>query len=153
MSNQSEYLKKVILKLERYCAYQDRCEFEVRQKLKNFHVTPEQADHIVDRLIDTSFLDDRRFAESFVNGKLKVKRWGRIKIKSKLIEKRIPSGLINEALSGIDLELYNDIIHELILKKENQLRTKDLSSFEKKQKISQYLLSKGFEWEAFADQF
>ncbi len=146
MSRQSEHLKRIIIKIERYCAYQDRCEYEVRKKLKPYTLSSEQTDFILDRLIESSFLDETRFAESYVHGKLKVKKWGRIKIKSKLIEKRVSSKLIEEALSGINDNLYQETIKELIVKKQEQLQSKNLSASEEKQKISQYLLSKGFEW-------
>ena len=51
-------------KLEAYCAYQDRCHYEVRTKLMQWNLSIEQQDQLISDLISNRFLDEERFAES-----------------------------------------------------------------------------------------
>ncbi|GAL68299.1 regulatory protein RecX [Jejuia pallidilutea] len=57
-------------KLERYCAYQERCHKEVRQKLVSMHMIPEAIDVIIVHLLEHNYLNETRFAKTFVRGKL-----------------------------------------------------------------------------------
>lgn len=133
-------------KLAKYCAYQDRCHWEVENKLNEFYLIPEARDEIITYLIQNNFLNEERFAKSFVRGKFNQKNWGRIKIKSELKKKRIPPNLIQIALEEIDEETYFSTLEELYQKKKDSLKS-ERESFKKKAKIINYLLQKGFERE------
>ena len=121
MSGSNFSLEEAKLKIERYCAYQDRCVFEVTQKLHEFGLTPESIESIVAQLNLDWFLDDKRFAISYASGKMRIKHWGRIKIKQGLKLKRISSEYIQEALSQLDEHEYLSIIQKLIAKKQQEL--------------------------------
>ncbi|MEM6541035.1 MAG: hypothetical protein AAF634_07715 [Bacteroidota bacterium] len=73
---QSFTLNEAIKRMERYCAYQERCHKEVRDKLQQMRMIPEAVDHILAHLIQNDFLNEQRFANSFVNGKFSIKKWG-----------------------------------------------------------------------------
>lgn len=131
-------------KIEAYCAYQDRCHYEVKTKLSQWNIVGEQQDQLIADLISNRFLDEERFAESYTSGKFRIKRWGKIKIRQHLKAKFVPEYCINKALKSIDLEEYYQTITHLVEKKTRELHTeKDL--FKKKAKIARYLASKGFE--------
>ena len=73
--------EKVILeKMRSYCMYQERCILEVKKKLSRLHVVPKSKSKIIDRLIEDDYLNEVRFSKSFIQGKLRIKKWGRIKI-------------------------------------------------------------------------
>lgn len=131
-------------KIESYCAYQDRSHFEVKNKLFSWGLGSDQIDQILAYLIENKFLDEGRFAESYVSGKLRIKHWGRIKIKQGLRLKQIPENIIQLAFKTIDLNEYFSI-----LEKEIQKKQKDLSAekdpWKKKAKVLRYAQSKGFE--------
>lgn len=131
-------------KLAKYCAYQDRCHWEVENKLNEFHLIPEGRDEIIIYLIQNNFLNEERFAKSFVRGKFNQKNWGRIKIKSELKKRKIPSKLIDIALKEINSEDYFSRLEELFEKKKETLKS-ERESFKKKAKIRSYLLQKGYE--------
>lgn len=137
-------VKKALSKLESWCAYQDRSEFEARKKLQSFHLNEEEIEKIVARLVEQQFLDDARFAESFVNGKFKIKRWGRIKIASYLREHHINAQFVHRAFDQIPEEEYFEVCADLIKRKANDLST-EKDKFVKKSKIIRFLQSRGFE--------
>ncbi len=138
--------KEIKIKIENWCAYQDRCSFEVREKLKNFDLSNEENQKMIDELIASNFIDDNRFASSFVSGKFRIKNWGKIKITHHLKQKRIPKELILSAINEIEDDEYQEIIVKLISKKKKEIKTK-LSEYEVKSKVFNYLISKGFELE------
>ena len=76
-------------KLEAFCAYQERCQLEIEQKLYSWKFSDEQISQLIADLITNRFLDEERFASAFVSGKFRIKRWGRIKIKAHLKAKKI----------------------------------------------------------------
>ncbi len=132
-------------KIEAYCAYQERCEKEVLDRLKKWNIYGEQADVIVADLISNNFLNEERFAEAFVSGKIRIKRWGKIKIKQQLKQKQISSYSINKAINLIDNDLYLSNLNYLVNKKIKDLNLKSKISWENKAKIQRFLQSKGYE--------
>lgn len=142
--SQSFTVNEIRDKLTKYCAYQDRCHWEVEQKLNEFNLIPEAKDEIIIYLIQNNFLNEERFAKSFVRGKFNQKNWGRIKIKSELKKKRIPAKLIEIALKEIDEDQYEITLENLFQKKKDSLKS-ERESFKKKAKIRNFLLQKGYE--------
>lgn len=139
-------------KLAKYCAYQDRCHWEVENKLNEFQLIPEAKDEIIIYLIQNNFLNEERFAKSFVRGKFNQKNWGRIKIKSELKKRKIPAKMIESALKEIDEDQYLSTLVELFEKKKNSLKS-ERESLKKKFKIQNFLLQKGFERENIQSLF
>lgn len=139
-------------KLASYCAYQDRCQWEVENKLREFNLIPEARDQILIYLIQNKFLNEERFAKSFARGKFYQKNWGKNKIKMELKKRWIPSNLIEIGLKEIDSNDYFETAEKLYQKKVESLQS-ERESFKKKAKIRNYLLQKGFESEIIADLF
>lgn len=142
-------------KLEHYCAYQERCNYEVRNKLWKLGFWGDWADDIVMHLIDENFLNEERFARSFARGKFRFKKWGKIKIRQKLFEKRVAKKLINFAIEKeIEDEVYWQTLTKLLDKKDKTLKEEDI--FVRKKKIYNYLFQKGFEsgliWKAINEK-
>ena len=52
------------VKLESYCAYQERCAFEISQKLWLWKMHTEDHDILIADLISNNFLNEERFAEA-----------------------------------------------------------------------------------------
>ena len=90
------------VKLEVFCSYQERCEQEIRQKIDTWGIFGEDVDFLVSDLISNNFLNEQRFAEAFVSGKFRIKKWGRIKIKQHLKQKNISDYSINKGFAEID---------------------------------------------------
>ncbi|MEN8186815.1 MAG: regulatory protein RecX [Bacteroidota bacterium] len=130
-------------KLENYCAYQDRCHKEVEKKLIEMHMITEAKEVIILHLIQHDFLNEERFAKSFVRGKFRIKKWGRQRIIKELKFKDISKYNIDKALLEIDEEDYMAALNEQAIKKRDSIT--ESNKFKKSQKITNYLLYRGFE--------
>lgn len=127
----------------KYCSYQDRCLYEVEQKINQYYVEQDEKDQLIDYLIDERFLDEDRFVKSYVKSKFNLKKWGKIKIANHLRNKRIESLKIENGLNEINEEKYLEVIQVLGKKKWESLKGEDF--IQKKAKTMRYLASKGFE--------
>lgn len=141
--------KAAAAKAEHYCAYQERSQQEVRDKLYEWGLHSLAVENIISRLIGDNFLNEERFAKAYAVGKFKQKGWGRIKIKQGLKFKRVPEVLIKKALKMIDGDEYLNALHKILSKKAALTTEKD--SFKRRYKLQQYALSRGFENDLVAD--
>lgn len=131
------------LRAESYCAYQERSQQEVRDKLYSWGLHLEDVEQIISDLISSNFLNEERFAKAFVLGKFRIKGWGKIKIQQHLKAKRVSVPLIKIALQQIDLDDYEQKLTDLIQRKVGD----ELSqlSLTERAKLVRYLQSKGYE--------
>jgi len=134
---------KALERLENLCARSEQCEYEVRQKLARWQVSADDADKIVDSLIERRFVDNERYAASFVRDKYRFSRWGRIKIAMALRQKRIDRHTIEQALDEIDEDEYTDILRHLIKAKAASIAEPD--TYEGRTKLYSSGESRGFE--------
>ena len=130
-------------KLEHYCAYQERCHKEVRQKLKDMNMIPEAIDAIVVHLLEHDFLNEERFAKTFVSGKFNIKKWGKRRLVQELKQKDIAKYNINIALAMISDKEYIETFNALAENKSKSIR--ETNSLKKKKKLSDYLVYRGWE--------
>ncbi|MDT0649143.1 regulatory protein RecX [Zunongwangia sp. F297] len=126
-----------------FCAYRDRSHKEVEEKLKEMNMIPAAQEQIIIKLMQENFLNEERFARSFVRGKFRIKKWGRIKIKQELKLKDISNPVIKIALTEIDESDYISTLHEVAEKKVRLL--KESNPFKKRKKLADHLLRRGYE--------
>ncbi len=143
--NTENNFHELLLKAERFCAYRERCSYEIKQKLKESDATEEQTEKIMASLSEDEYFSDERFAKLFVSGKFRIKRWGKNKLRAELRMKKLPDTFIYNALDSIDEDEYMKTIEHLIAKKSKEVKSK--SAKDKTRKVAMYLLSKGFESE------
>ena len=62
-------------KIQHFCAYQERCHSEVMDKLYSFGLNKNEVDQLVSKLIEDNYLNEERFARSFVNDKFRFNKW------------------------------------------------------------------------------
>ncbi|MCL2167545.1 MAG: RecX family transcriptional regulator [Lentimicrobiaceae bacterium] len=127
-------------KILKFCAYQDRSIAEVRTKLKGAILSEDEIATIINQLIAEDFLNEERFAENYVNAKLKTKGWGYAKIKFHLQQKGISNDIIHNALNNIEKTDWNEQLQKNIekWKKNNELSKTTFP------KLVRFLSSKGF---------
>ncbi|MHA7841796.1 MAG: regulatory protein RecX [Winogradskyella sp.] len=130
-------------KLESYCAYQERCHKEVKAKLKTMKMIPEAIDKIMVHLIEQNYLNEERFAKAFVRGKFRIKKWGKNRLVRELKFRDISKFAIETALNEIENEDYFETLDELIQKRIEQVKEKNI--YKKKRKVADYLLYRGWE--------
>jgi len=135
--------KAAIAKAEHYCAYQERSQQEVRDKLYEWGLHAKVVENIIAGLIGDNFLNEERFAKAYTQGKFKQKGWGKIKIKQGLKFKRIPDVLIKKALLTIAYDDYLQMLQKVLAKKAGVLSEKN--PYKRKYKLQQYAFSRGYE--------
>ena len=144
---------QVLDKMAKYCAYQERCVKDVRDKLKTYDIPQEERNKILDYLLDNRFVNDERFAKSFVRGKINQSGWGLNKIRFHLVQKGIAKETIDEALEQTDKEVYRQRLMDILKTKSKTVKAE--SDFEKKRKLAAYAMQKGFEaslvWEVLKE--
>lgn len=126
-----------------YCARSERNSNETKYYLQTKGVSPDDLDDIIRNLIDEGFIDDLRYAKSYVADKYRFNSWGRKKISYQLAAKRIPSNIINEALETLDPDEYYENLKEQLRKKSGSI--KGGSFYEKKAKLTRFAAARGYE--------
>lgn len=142
---ETEKFKRAKLKIASYCAYQERCQQEVRNKLYSFELFSDQVNELLAWLITENFVNEERFAQTFAGGKFRIKKWGRFKITQALKQKDISDYCIRKGLNEIDETDYLETINLLLKKKISELELRSFNSYQLKDKATKYLISKGFE--------
>ena len=136
-------IDEALSKLQKYCAYQDRCHKEVEQKLKQMRMIPEAIEIIIVALIEDNHLNEERFAKAFVRGKFNIKKWGKIRLTSELKQRQLSKYIIKIALQEIDPNAYLQTFHTLA---ENKAATlTEIDPWKKKKKLADYLFYRGWE--------
>lgn len=141
----SEELSKARKKIASYCAYQERYQKEVRDKLYSYGLFKDEVEELIAWLITENFLNEERYAQTYAGGKFRVKNWGRLKITQALQQKDISAYCIKQGLKEIDEEEYLDTISKLARKKAAELQLRFSNTYQLKDKVSRFLISRGFE--------
>lgn len=136
-------LKEAKLRIENYCAKQDRCQQQVLEKLRSFGLSEGLVETFLIELIQTNYVDEERYSRSFCSGKFKIKKWGRRKIIFELKKKKVSKECIQKGLEEIDESDYIVSLDYLLNKKNTMLKDKNL--FVRKRKIVDYVIRKGYE--------
>lgn len=126
-----------------YCAYQERSQQEVRDKLYSYGLHQDEVEDVLADLIVTGFINEERFARAYVGGKFRMKGWGRRKILQGLNQHRISEYCQRKGLEEIDQEAYYETLKKHAEKKLSSL--KGQSDYIQKGKLTQHLMMKGFE--------
>ncbi len=134
---------KYLAKAAALCSKGEKCEYDIRQKLKQWEVSEQNADAVIQYLISEKFIDNQRYTTAFVRDKLKFEKWGKLKISAHLKQKRIPEKLISSVFSEIDKISYKSNLEEIL---KSKLKTeKEPDKMKLKQKLFRFAASRGFE--------
>lgn len=127
-------------RMRKFCSYQDRAHSEVRTKLLKLEVYGDDLEEILSQLVSEDYLNEERFARSYVRGKFRINKWGKFKIRMHLQQKRVSDYCINKGMEEINEEEYIDVIDDLLARK-----LAGDADFKTKQKARDSLMRKGFE--------
>lgn len=136
-------VEEVREKIKAYCAYRERSQKEVRDKLEDYGLIPEVVDELISELIQQNYLDEERFAKAFARGKFRINKWGKIRIRRELYKHDLSDYLLEKALGEIDLDEYLHTLELLLISKEKSIR--ESNPYIRKRKLALYLTRKGFE--------
>lgn len=131
------------LRAENYCAYQERSQQEVRNKLYQWGLYSDDVEMIITQLIEDNFLNEERFAHAYARGKFNMNGWGKFKIRQGLTAKAVSAPLIKLALDSIPYDAYYSKLEDILQKK--KARTREEDPYKMKYKLVQFATSRGFE--------
>ncbi|MCO5232472.1 MAG: RecX family transcriptional regulator [Chitinophagales bacterium] len=135
--------KEIINRLERYCAYTERCEMEVVNKMKGWKVPEELFSETLNYLKENQFIHASRYGQLYANGKFKIKSWGKIKIRAALQSKQIEEEIITSSIEGIEEDKYIERLNQLLTHKYSSFKGQD--NYTMRNKLYRYAVQKGYE--------
>lgn len=138
-------LEQALQKARHYCAYQERCHSEVKEKLYSFGLRKNDVEQALSRLIEENYLNEERFAIQFAGGRFRMKQWGKVKISYELKQRQVGEYCIKKALASIAVDDYDRTLTDLAEEKWNDLQKEE--PFTRRQKLYTYLVQKGYEAE------
>ncbi|PID89264.1 MAG: RecX family transcriptional regulator [Bacteroidia bacterium] len=138
----NEARDRALRKAKNLCAKSEKCAKDIKEKLRQWEIPIEFYEEIIEALYAGKFLDDLRYAESYVHDKIYLSKWGKQKVAFSLRSKDIADVTIQQALQEIDSERYEKGLLELLQKKEKSVKAK--SVYEKKAKLIRFGVSRGF---------
>jgi regulatory protein len=146
MDQRKKYISKeaALQKIQRFCAYQERCHKEVRFKLIELGIYGDDLEELMVSLIADNFLNEERFAKTYARGKFRLKQWGKLRIIRELKARDISDYCIKKAVGEIDETEYVNTIRGIISKKKG-LESNTLDAFSLHQKLAHYAISRGYE--------
>jgi regulatory protein len=128
-------------KARKFCSYQERCIYDVKQKLSEWKASEKTIESIIKQLEEEDLINEERFAVSFALGKLRNNKWGRNKIFYALMQKHIPELYVQMGLAEIDTEEYNEILRKILHSK----KIKESNEYRRNQKLVKHVMQKGFQ--------
>jgi len=123
----------------RYLSIRLRSRWELQTYLKRKGASPTLMEDILNKLTKLGYVDDKKFAESFVNDRNLLRPTSRRKLILDLKIKKIPQDIINQAV-GSDSAVELENLHKIIERKRRQTKYQD------NLKLMQYLASQGFSY-------
>lgn len=115
----------------------------MEEKFYDYKLTSTEKEQLLVYLIENNFINEERFAKSFVRGKHNYKNWGRNRIIQELKFRNITSKLIEIALREINNDEY--LIRFNAIAEKHWLQIKERKGQKKNKKFVDYLLRKGYE--------
>lgn len=134
--------KIIIEKIQSYCIYQDRCVKEVKKKLYTFNIEKDLQLKIINYLIDNDYLNEERFTKLFIQGKLRIKKWGKIKLKYELKSRGVENSMIDKYINNISEDEYTAYFDEFT---SNKIKFLKGNIDQKKRSFINYFTYRGWE--------
>lgn len=130
------------------CAAAEQCTADWRRKFATYGLTREDAEALLDRLIDEGFIDDARYARAYVHDKVNYDHWGPLKVRAGLAAKSIPARDIDDALADIPSETWDANLRAALRAKARTLHVDEQTEPEAqravKQKLLRFAASRGY---------
>jgi regulatory protein len=145
MGTKAYTVEQALEKMRHFCAYQERCHGEVRDRLGEYPLDAEEVEEVISRLIGEDYLNEERFAMAWAGGKFRILHWGRVRIRYELKRKGLSEYTIRKGLASIDEEDYAASLEKLALARWETERRGPGNDFLKRRRVAAFLLRKGYE--------
>lgn len=149
----NEYIEGILLEEEnnsainhglKYLSFRQRSVKEMNNHLKKKGYDDSIINRTIDYLLEKNYLDDYKFAESFIKDKTYLNKYGTNKIRYDLLNKGVPKEIISKTLKYNSHEEYENAL-ELANKKIQSYKNQDRNSIYRK--LGSFLQRKGYRYE------
>ena len=138
------YLNNIL----KFIGYRFRSEKEIIDRLRKKKIDEKMIAEIMAKLQEWKFIDDSSFAKQWIESRV-INRHKSIRlVRLELLKKGIKKGIIDSLFDNLSKDNDSKSIEFLIKKKIKKLDIYDRNDL---QKLSRYLLSKGFNWETIKE--
>lgn len=137
--------EKAYARMTRICARKEYAPFDIRQKLLRLDLTDDVVELLLERLTKERYIDERRYAESYIRDKLQFNKWGKRKIELHLARKRISTEVVADAFTQFSESQLSESLLSLLEKKRKSITGR--SDYERNGKLIRYALGRGFSME------
>lgn len=138
---QTALLDKAMMRALDYLARRPRSTWEIQDYLRRKEYDSPTIAIILNKLSDYGYLDDRKFAEAWVNSRRLLKPTSLRRLRQELLQKHVDREVIDEVLQADETD-EQAVLQELINKKRGLSRYR-----QEPQKLVAYLLRQGFRYD------
>lgn len=142
-------LIKAKSKAEKYLSYKSRTEKEIKDKLSSEEYPKDIIDKVIELMKKYNYIDDEIYCLNFAKEKFRLKGYGKKRILYELVQKGIPSKTAESVINEINFD-EDKKAAELLYKKTKGNYNFD---FKQKQKLSNYLIRRGFSFDTIKNAF
>jgi len=128
---------KLLDKVLRWLAIRPRSAWELTDYLKRNKIEEADAQNVTEKVIGFGYIDDEKFAESWVRSRRILKSVSVKRLRQELFQKRVEADIIDKILAEDDADEL-DVLADLIGRKSKQTRYHD------REKLIAYLARQGF---------
>ena len=137
--------QQALRKLAGLCARSEHSEGEIREKMRNWNLSDEATQRVLNELTEQHYIDDARFTRFFVHDKIRYNKWGRWKIEQALWQKRISEDIAHDVFDQVDDQEYIQVLAPLLKSKFKTIKAK--TDYERSMKLIKFAMGRGFEME------
>lgn len=143
MENHESTAREAFMKMAQLCSCSEQCSADIKKKIAAYDIVEEVVEEIIARLKSEKYLDDDRYVHAYISDKIRLNKWGRIKMRYYLKAKRLPDAVIERGLNEIDAEQYKKVL--LATMNEKAKKVKKENKYEQAAHVIRFAQSRGFE--------
>ncbi|MGE0018829.1 MAG: regulatory protein RecX [Draconibacterium sp.] len=143
MENHESTAREAFMKMAQLCSRSEQCSADIKKKIAAYDIVEEVVEEIIARLKSEKFLDDDRYVHAYISDKIRLNKWGRIKMRYYLKAKGLPDAVIERGLNEIDAEQYKKVL--LATMNEKAKKVKKENKYEQAAHVIRFAQSRGFE--------
>ena len=125
----------------RLITMKDRTKKEIISKLREKNYDENEIQNEIEFLENYGYIDDKRYAERFVNDAVNLKKWGKKRIEAELLLRGISREIISDA---IEILFPDDMRERLVDQMKSRYKDADFSNIKERTRIFNYYARRGF---------
>lgn len=135
--------KNAFTRMALLCARKEMCVSDISKKLSDYALSDVDKIAVIQQLKSEKYIDEYRYARSFIHDKSRFNKWGKVKIRYALLQKSISPEIIDNAFSEFSDESLSEPLTQLLRTKSKSIKYEN--TFDKRNKLIRFALGRGFE--------